>query len=227
MNESNLNNQKQSTRQFEVKDCALIALATGRKALNLKELCDNMREVEPESVYHHFWGGLLQPRFEEREYNNDFAGWANNHLADPKLAEKLAALDPTEHSAIEDLRLSILDVLEQRMEDPDYYPGKIANREFEFVKTQIVVFDSLRKVADVQELKEVIESLSLGSIFYHFIDARRRSPLGHDDFSAWISESFDQDELVEGIRGLDPYFGSLADLRQQLGNLLQNISSRS
>ncbi len=60
---------------FVLKDCALIAIGTGRKAHTLTELRDQIRDVTIESIYHHFWGGLLGARFEEREFNNDFAVW--------------------------------------------------------------------------------------------------------------------------------------------------------
>ena len=65
-------------RPFFVKDCALIALATGLKAQNLKELRDQLQRVDSSSLYYHFWGGLLHAGFEEREYGNDFAEWVRH-----------------------------------------------------------------------------------------------------------------------------------------------------
>jgi hypothetical protein len=47
---------------FCVKDCALIAIATGTRAQNLPELTERLREVEANSIFYHFWGGLLRPR---------------------------------------------------------------------------------------------------------------------------------------------------------------------
>lgn len=41
---------------FAVKDCALLTLATGRRAHNLRELRDHVREVAPASIYHHYLG---------------------------------------------------------------------------------------------------------------------------------------------------------------------------
>ena len=48
---------------FIVKDCALIAIATGIRAQNLRELRDRLRDIDLNCVYYHFWGGLLRPRF--------------------------------------------------------------------------------------------------------------------------------------------------------------------
>jgi len=58
---------------FAVKDCALIAIATGERAHNLRELRDRLETTRPGCIYHHFWGGLLRPSFDDPEYQNDFA----------------------------------------------------------------------------------------------------------------------------------------------------------
>ena len=63
---------------FTVKDCALIAIATGIKVWTLGEMRDAVSATDAGSIYHHFWGGLLAPRFEERGYNNEFAAWARH-----------------------------------------------------------------------------------------------------------------------------------------------------
>jgi len=62
-----------AAESFTIKDCALVALATGRKARLLQEFRRELAEIDAASIYHHFWGSLLQARFEEREFNNDFA----------------------------------------------------------------------------------------------------------------------------------------------------------
>ena len=55
---------------FFIKDCALVALATGKRARMLQEFRSELASIEASSIYHHYWGGLLQARFDEREYNN-------------------------------------------------------------------------------------------------------------------------------------------------------------
>ena len=94
----------EQTKPFSVKDCALVALATGRKARLLQELKSGLSDVDAASIYHHFWGGLLQPRFEEREYNNDFAAWCKHSLRDEVTAEKLSVIDPMHFRTLDDLQ---------------------------------------------------------------------------------------------------------------------------
>ena len=48
-----------------VKDYALVTIATGKKAQNLKEMREHLLNIHLGSVYHHFGGGLLRPRFDE------------------------------------------------------------------------------------------------------------------------------------------------------------------
>ncbi len=205
---------------FGIKDCALIAIASGRKALTLRELRDRLVDVEEGSIYYHFWGNLLHPRFEEREYNNDFASWARHGLHDAVLAEQLAVLDPTEHDTLEELRQEVLEVVETRLDEAEHHVWLRATQQFEFIRSQIVVFDTGKQIERPEALAEVLPRLSTSSIFYHFIDAARRQPEGGDDFSHWLA-AFGDDYagLRDQLANIDPYFGSLTELRQRLAAL--------
>lgn len=173
---------------FAFKDCALIAIATGHRAINLKELRDILVDISLDSVYYHFWGGLLQPRFEEREYNNDFAAWAWYGLHDATLAERLAVVDPSEFAELEDLRQELLGIIEERLDEQGQLSLFYASSRFEFICSQIVVFDTQKRAATPAEMAALLPSLSTGSIFYHFIDARRRLSRHDDDFSLWLRD---------------------------------------
>jgi hypothetical protein len=64
-------------------------------------------------------------------------------------------------------------------------------------------------------------ALSLGSIYYHVVDARRRPPQRVDDFRAWLSDFGNAySQLIESLESVDPYFMSLAELRTALANAL-------
>lgn len=205
---------------FAVKDCALISLATGRRAQNLRELREILFGINPGSLYYHFWGGLLQPRFEEREYNNDFAAWARHGLHDNALAERLAVIDPAGHGDLEGLRRELIDVIEARLDEIDHVPWARLDQQFEFIHSQIVVFDTRKRVESPEDLAALISTLSTSSIFYHFIDARRRSERNVDDFCAWLSTfGAEQDALCEQLAAVDPYFLPLTELRRQLAAL--------
>ena len=202
---------------FAIKDCALIAIATGERALTLKELHDTLLEIDHGSIYYHMWGGLLEPRFEEREFNNDFAAWARHGLHDGVLAERLAMVDPTTAGDLEELRQELVEIIEERLDESEYLPWARATQPFEFVRSQIVVFDTHRRAERVEDLAAMVPQLSPSAIFYHFIDARQRLPERGDDFSRWLT-SFDgeYEELRRRLAAIDPYFRTLTELRQEV-----------
>jgi len=227
MNEKKDNQQQEIPEVFVVKDCALIAIATGRRALTLRELHDLLLTVTPDSIYYHFWGNLLQPRFEEREYNNDFAAWAWYSLHEAVLAERLAVIDPTESKDLEELRQQLLEIIEERLDEREALAWISSGDSFEFIRSQIVVFDTGKRANTPEELAAILPDISPSSIFYHFIDSRRRLTHHRDDFSFWLSsfkESYQ--ELYDKLTAIDPYFDSLAHLKARLVNLFETYCSK-
>ncbi len=205
---------------FVVKDCALAAISTGRRAQNLKELRDELLTIHPGAVYYHFWGGLLRPRFDDLEYINDFASWVRHALHDVRLAERLAIVDPAMFPDIEALRQETIEVIEERMDESGYQTWARTDQQFHFIRSQTVVFDTNKRIERPEDLPSVVAHLSVGSIYYHFVDARRRLPLGKDDFRSWL-EAIDDGygELCTHLAGVDPYFTGLTKLRSQLTEL--------
>ena len=212
---------------FVIKDCSLLTIATGKKAQNLKEMRDHLLNIHIGSIYHHFWGGLLRPGFDESEYNNDFAGWGHDALQDHILAERLSVLNPDAFADLESLREALLEVIEQRLDEIGTLPWAEPDMQFHFVRSQIIVFDTREKIEGPEHLVEALPKLSVGSVFYHFIDARRRSPEMMDDFRSWLKScGADCENLISQLAAVDPYFGSLAELRAQLTNLFADYFRR-
>lgn len=198
-------------------DCALIAIATGIKAQNLRELRDQLLTIHPGCLYHHFWGNLLNPHFDDPEFQNDFAVWAARHLHDLKIAEKLAMVDPGSYKDIEDIRKVVVDIVEERLYESEHVPWVRSGEEFHFIRSQIVIFDTGKRYSDPSQLIEVIPTMSLGSLFFHFIDSRRRTQDTKNDFSLWLAGFGDKYKgLISALDNIDPYFTPLNELRQEL-----------
>lgn len=207
---------------FVLKDCALIAIATSKRASTLKEFRYHLDNLNPDSLYYHFWANLLLPRFEEREYINDFASWVRHGLSDTKLAEQLAVLDPTSFNDMEDLRYHLLEYIDDRLEESEYLQWMYAVQRFEFIRSQIVVFNTHTEIHEPHEMLDLISTMSVSSVFYHFIDARRRTSDKVDDFRQWLAffgETYQP--LIDQLTGIDPYFSTLVELRQQLATTFQ------
>ncbi len=208
---------------FAVTDCAMIAIATGEKAESLRELHDRLRRIEdPGVMYFHFWGGLLRPHFVDPEYQNDFASWAYHSLHDRRLAERLSVINPSRLGRMDRLRHRLIDVVEDRMDEPDFDPRIDGEAPFFFLRAQIVVFDTRIRIEQPEEMARYIGSMTPGSLFYHFIDARRRTESRRDDFSEWL-QTFGAGyiSLADRIRAVDPYFTSLLELRAELASVFE------
>ncbi|HUV00995.1 MAG TPA: DUF5752 family protein [Bacteroidales bacterium] len=208
---------------FKISDCALIAIATGEKAQNLRELRDILKNIHHGCLYYHFWGGLLRPHFDDPEFQNDFAVWASRNLHDSKISEQLSIINPNVFKDMEDLRREVIEIIEERLSESEHVPWVKTGQEFHFVRSQIVIFDTGITYNDPKDLLEIIPNMSLGSIFFHFIDARRRTPDKRNDFSVWLTGFGDKyDGLIEGLDNIDPYFTTLNELRQEINFVFHN-----
>jgi hypothetical protein len=215
--------ENSNVEPFIVKDCALLNIATGKKAGNLKEMRDHLLEIPLGSIYHHFWGGRLRYRFDEPEYNNDFAEWVRYGLQDNVPAERLSIIDPTAFADLESLRQEVLEVIEQRLDESRAISWSEIDMQFHFVDSQIIVFDTGETIGAPEQLAEAVSEMSVGSLFYHFIDARRRSPEMMDDFRLWLLPcGGPYEDVCAQLALVDPYFVSLIELKAQLKNLFSH-----
>jgi hypothetical protein len=206
---------------FVVKDCALIQLATGVRAQNVRELRDRLLVVPADCIDYHFWSGPLRPHFDDPEYVNDFASWARHGLHDDKLAERLACIDPAHTDDLEELRQDLLDVLEHRIDEGEYLTWAKPERQFHFIRPQLVVFDTGRRIESPAELATAIGAMSVGSIYFHLVLARKRPPQRIDDFRSWLAERGREFEGVSSaLANVDPCFTTLVGLRDELKRLV-------
>jgi hypothetical protein len=218
-----MKSKKSIKAPFFIKDCALIAIATGEKAQNLRELRDRLRNIHQNSIYYHFWGGLLRPRFDNPEYHNDFAIWIARSLHNKILAERLAVIDPVLFQTLEDLREELIDTIEESLDETEFPSWSKRDDQFEFIRSQIVVFHPKVSVEEPANLLNILPDMSLGSIFFHFIDGRRRNRNSLDDFRNWLLEfGGEYEDLSEHIGSIDPYFSTLKELRDQLTGIFRS-----
>ncbi len=219
-----MNSDDISFAPFEIKDCALIAIATGQRAQNLRELSTILNSISTDSIYYHFWGGLLRPRFDDPEFHNDFAGWVAHALHDKVLAERLAVIDPVDFEDLDALRQELIEVLEERQDELDYPIWAPSGNQFEFIRSQTVVFSTNHTVNQPMEFVEIIPQMSVGTIFFHFIDAKRRNPNSIDDFQNWLLNFGEEyEKLRQGINEIDAYFSTLVNLRNELAKLFEKF----
>jgi hypothetical protein len=204
---------------FRVMDCAPTILALGRSAQTLRELRDHLAAVPLQSILHHFYGSLLRPAFDHPEYRNDFALWVRQALHDAPLAERLGVIDPMLFKEQESLRQHLIDVIEDRLAEVDQLAIAPRGREFHFLRAQFVVLDTGWRAETPGQLGALIPRLSTGSVYFHFIEARRRAPLLTDDFSAWLTAwGPAQRAVLERLEAIDFQLWTLTELRKRISD---------
>ncbi len=209
---------------FEVKDCALLTRMSGLPpAFNLRELRERIAACSDNVLFHHFCETTLRASFDNPDYRNDFAVWSKLYLGDRVLAERLGILDPYAFPSLKDLRAATLEVIDERLGELTMIPWARPGDEFFFMEATTVMFSAGVRISHPSELAGAIRKMTNGSIYFHFLEARRRSPIGKDDFTAWLLENHDDGKnrpYIEALARIDFFFLSLADLRKELATRL-------
>jgi hypothetical protein len=205
-------------QELEIKDCALIVMAVNiPPVFDLRDLRERLEVCPLDSLYHHFCQTLLRPTFDDPEYHNDFAFWARHNLFDKTFAERLAILNPYDYENLEDLRLATLDIVEDRIGELPHISNVQTGSEFRFLQALTVRFETGVSVESPLDVRERLETMTHSSIWYHFIDARRRNPDRTDDFTRWFTEQgFGELPVIEAFSKIDFYFMSLREIQEEL-----------
>ena len=207
---------------FRFMECCLLPVSTGFRAQTLRELRSAVPEIPESSLYYHFWGRMLRPHIAESEFNNDFASWADGGLGDTELAEALSAINPVKCKDLGELRSILEDILEARLDQGDFLSWKKADREFYFIACKKFMFDTGRRTECLEDFPGAVKTSSRQSFFHHFLDGRRRSREGKDDFSLWLEQFGERTEDIRArLSRVDSYLFSLGELKGQIVTLLE------
>jgi hypothetical protein len=205
-------------KPFQIKDCALVVrMADVRPAINLRELYDRILSCSPDTIYHHFCETPLRATFDDPVFRNDFALWSHNAINDQILAERLGILNPYKFDNMEELRKTVLELIDDRLSELAHIPWAKTGQEFHFLQAVTVIFETGNRIDDPLELPRAIAEMTTSSLYYHFLEARRRVEGGDDDFTAWLRDWNDRGEdLIKSFSEVDFYFFSLKELQAEL-----------
>jgi len=70
------------------------------------------------------------------------------------------------------------------------------------------------------EFASSLAKVGHASVAYHLFEARLRAAGDDNDFSRWLAQELDEQELAAAIRKLDPYTHTLDGLRHRLSALV-------
>jgi len=201
---------------FQFRSSAALEKLTGHRAHNLEELLGLIRSCPDSSIFYHTFSAFRTLREAQVPYRNGFAMWISESLNDEALAEKLASIDLTEYNTIESLRSRILETIEAHRDDNPAALKKTADRPFYLLDVTRIVYLTDKFAYDLPSLRELVNTISMDSLYFHFIESRLYTHLESDDFSRWIEESLNLVELSEKIRAIDINVYTLDELREKI-----------
>jgi Family of unknown function (DUF5752) len=193
----------------------------GRQAKNLDQLLNGLRQVPDSSIYYHTHRFLQQHHYLSPEPPNDFAFWVTNSLGLDPVGEKLASVDTVRFRSITGLRAKFLEILEPMVLVPNYRSVECqAGEEFHFMSCRTFVLPTPYQARDLREFRDVLQKVSINSLYFHIFEARLRLERGDNDFSNWL-EGIGEKDLAAEISRLDPYTITLEGLRKKI---IQQVS---
>jgi len=209
---------------FEFKQCASISKSTGQKAVSLKELKDRLSSVSDDSIFHHTYQYFLKGHI--IEYTNDFAEWAGESLEERALAEHLSNIDPYDFKNIGDLRKELIRVIHVYLENFPEPREALPGNEFYFIETITIIYPVGIRARNLAEFVTAMKYIDIGSVYYHFFEARTRLGGESDDFSKWILDCFGKNGLAEKIRAIDPFMHNLEGIKMYLVETIEEEVKR-
>lgn len=190
-------------------------LLLGSRARNIAEMLDGVRTVPGSSIYYHTHRFLQQHHYLSPEPPNDFAYWVTEVLNNAMLGERLSSIDTVQFSSIADLRERLVEIIASYMKSEDEGGRCPPGEEFHFMASQTFALQTPYVAHSLGEFSDILQRVSVSSLYYHMFDARLRLEQGQNDFSRWFEE-LGRPELAQEVRQLDPYTYTLEGLRKRL-----------
>lgn len=200
-----------------------LTLLTGLQAKNLEELLRHLKTVPDSVIYHHTHRFLYEHQFLVPEPPNDFADWVSHALLNPRLGERLAAIDTVRFNSIGDLRQALMRSVEEHIKTTRKIQEAPESQEFYFSRAVRFSIPTSYQAYDLQEFAECLKKVSLSSLYLHIFEAKLRPPLGVNDFSCWFETGLGEKRLAFQVANLDPYTQTLEGLR---GRIIKMIEKR-
>ncbi|MGB2705871.1 MAG: DUF5752 family protein [Candidatus Omnitrophota bacterium] len=213
---------KKAKNPFRFYTSVTLKELTGKKARNLRDLVEVIKEVPGSVIYYHTHVFLQRQHSFSPDPPNAFANWVSRVLGEYKLGEELASIDICKFSTIRELRERIINVIENHLfeskESLRYAPP---GREFEFIKAHSFVIPTGFAAHNLKEFEMILGKVTIYSIYFHIFEARLRLEKGVNDFSFWIGTSAEAPEVAKAISALDPYTFNMEALRRRIIDIIR------
>ncbi len=197
-----------------------LTIILGRKAKNMIELLEGIKQVPGSSIYYHTHKFLQQHHYLSPEPPNDFAFWITNILQEKLLGEQFASVDIIQYKSIADLRKKFIELIENYLKTNKQLRDAPPGNEFQFLKSQSFVLQTKQRSGNLMEFYNIFKDISINSLYFHMFEARLRLEKPSNDFSLWL-ESTGENLLAKKISQFDPYTMTLNDLKNKILKILE------
>jgi hypothetical protein len=93
---------------------------------------------------------------------------------------------------------------------------------FYFCSSTSVVLPMPLVARNLQEFVDALESISIHSLYYHFIEARLRLKLTSNDFSVWLEHEVGLGRAADLINRIDIYTSTLQGVRHRILRIVES-----
>ena len=212
---------KKASKAFRFKIPEVTKQPAGLKARNLLELKEGIKILPDEVIYCHTWLYIEENPYQAGGLRNDFAIWTRNALGDKAFSERLASIPIWEFASLKDLRLGLIQVIEDYLTS-EYIPVNVpAGKEFYFVKAIRTVTQTKYKAYDLRGFAEAVRKISVDSLYYHLFGSRYFQEDGINDFSRWLEEILGETGIDKEINTMNPYIHSPECIRSELIKIIE------
>jgi hypothetical protein len=211
---------------FQFLSSASLEKLTGRKAESLDGLLGLIKTCPDTSIFYHTFSAYMKMREIRLPYNNDFTYWISSSLNEKILAEKIMAIDVSEYNTVGSLRMRLVEIIEEYRRRNSKAFRKRADEPFYLYDIIRVIYLTDKFAYDLRSFREVLATISIYSIYLHFIECRLEKALHIDDFSTWIEYSLGLPDLANKIKTIDLSAYTMEGLRSRIIQLIDEYSGQ-
>ena len=189
---------------------------TGVYALNLKELLSGIKTADDSVIYYHTHHYLIRHRSVVPDDANDFAYWITNSLGENLLGEEISGIDMFDYDTMADYKNTLIKKIEAFTDKNSRARRVEVDERINFMKAVAFVMPTGKEAYSLPEFHDMLENITIFSVYYHFFESHFRLSSRLNDFSVWIKSGLKLPELADKISGLDPYAITMEKLKEQI-----------
>lgn len=195
----------------------------GIKAKNPVKVLEGLKKVPTSSVYYHTHRFLQQHHYLSPEPPNDFAYWITDVLGLEELGELLASVDTVSFKTLEELRAEYVKILTAYVSKGKHIVDCEDGEEFHFMSCKTFVLPTPYLAHNLNEFIEILNKITVNSLYFHMFEARMRLKRDENDFGNWF-RSIGENKLAKDLLRLDPYNVTLEGLREDIIKLVSKYA---